>query len=157
MQPLFTQEFTFRFIIFLSHITLSYICATNLGVLYTQKTNLIIWNPYIVGLRELYYYNLPRDMPSEGVRKTANWDSLFDTCKVKIATLIRIYNCITPLCVDHTIQRKESKHDLRQQCVSVQCFKTYCAKNSISHRGSIVWNLLEPSAVHARDYAKKAK
>ena len=33
-------------------------------------------------------YNLPRDIPSEDVRKTANWDSLFDTYKVKIATLI---------------------------------------------------------------------
>ena len=33
-------------------------------------------------------YNLPHDMPSEDVRKTANWDSLFDTYKVKIATLI---------------------------------------------------------------------
>ena len=31
-------------------------------------------------------YNLPHDMPSEDVRKTANWDSLFDTYKVKIAT-----------------------------------------------------------------------
>ena len=28
---------------------------------------------------------------------------------------------------------------------------------SISYRGSIVWNLLEPSAVSARDYAKRAK
>ena len=30
-------------------------------------------------------------------------------------------------------------------------------KNSISYRGSIVWNLFEPSAVSARDYAKGAK
>ena len=30
-------------------------------------------------------------------------------------------------------------------------------KNSISYRGSIAWNLLEPSAVSARDYAKRAK
>ena len=29
-------------------------------------------------------------------------------------------------------------------------------KNSISYRGSIVWNLLEPSAVSARDFAKRA-
>ena len=29
--------------------------------------------------RVIYY--LPRDMPSEDVRKTANWDSLFDTYK----------------------------------------------------------------------------
>ena len=28
---------------------------------------------------------------------------------------------------------------------------------SISYRGSIVWNLLEPSALSARDYAKRAK
>ena len=30
-------------------------------------------------------------------------------------------------------------------------------KNSISYRGSIVWNLLEPAAVSARDYAERAK
>ena len=44
-----------------------------------------------------------------------------------------------------------------QHHVSVQCFETYYMKNSISYRGSIVWNLLEPSAVSARDYAKRAK
>ena len=36
-------------------------------------------------------------------------------------------------------------------------FETYYMKNSISYRGSIVWNLLEPSAVSASDYAKRAK
>ena len=41
--------------------------------------------------------------------------------------------------------------------VSIQHFETYYMKNSISYRGSIVWNLLEPSAVSARDYAKRAK
>ena len=107
-------------------------------------------------------YNLPRDMPSEDVRKTANWDSLFDTYKVKIATLIYntgIYNrIITPSCLEHIIQKKESKYDLRHQHrVSVQRFETYYMKNSISYRGSIVWNLLEPSAVSARDYAKRPK
>ena len=50
------------------------------------------------------------------------------------------------------------KYDLRHQHrVSVQRFETYYMKNSISYRGSIVWNLLEPSAVSARDYAKRAK
>ena len=98
-------------------------------------------------------------MPSEDVRKTANWNSLFDTYKVKIATLIyNICNRITPSCLEHIIQRKESKYDLRHQHrVSVQRFETYYMKNSISYRGSIVWNLLEPSAVSARDYAKKGK
>ena len=76
-------------------------------------------------------------MPSEDVRKTANWDSLFDTYKVKIAALIyNIYNRI--------IQRKESKYDLRHQHrVSIQRFETYYMKNSISYR--------------AKDYAKRAK
>ena len=62
-------------------------------------------------------YNLQRDMPSEDVRKTANWVSLFDTYKVKIATLIyNVYNCITSSCL-------ESKYDLRHQHrVSVQRF-----------------------------------
>jgi len=98
-------------------------------------------------------------MPSEDVRKIANWDSLFDTYKVKIVTLIyNIYNRITPLCLEHIIQRKESKYHLRHQHrVSVQRFETYYTKNSISHRGSIVWNILEPSAARARDYAKRAK
>ena len=39
----------------------------------------------------------------------------------------------------------------------LHCFEIYYMKNSISYRGSIVWNLLEPSAVSARDYAKRAK
>ena len=80
-------------------------------------------------------YNLPRDMPSEDVRKTANWDSLFDTYKVKIATLIHnIYNRITPSCLEHIIQRKESKYDLcHQHRISVQRFETYYKKNSISY------------------------
>ena len=71
-------------------------------------------------------YNLPRDMPSEDVRKTANWDSLFDTYKVKIATLIyNIYNRRTPPCLGQIIQRKEAKYDLRHQHrVSVQRFET---------------------------------
>ena len=30
-------------------------------------------------------------------------------------------------------------------------------KNSLSYRGSVVWNLLEPSAVSAREYARRAK
>ena len=49
-------------------------------------------------------------------------------------------------------------HQFRIYCKgSVQRFETYYMKNSISYRGSIVWNLLEPSAVSARDYAKRAK
>ena len=87
------------------------------------KTNLILWNPFIIGLLE-----------SEDVRKTANLVSLFDTYKVKIAILIyNIYNCITASCLEHIIQRKESKYDLRHQHrVSVQRFETYYIKNSIS-------------------------
>ena len=117
------------------------------------KMNLILWNPYAVRAARVIY-NLPRDMLAEDVRITANWDSLFDTYEVKIATLIyNIYNRITPSCLEHIIQRKESKYDLRHQHrVSVQRFETYYMKNSISYRGSIVWNLLEPSAVSARDY-----
>ena len=78
---------------------------------------------------------------------------------MKIATLIHdIYNRITPLCLEHIIQRKEHKYDLRHQHrVGAQRFETYCTKNSISRRGSIVWNILEPFAVSARDYAKRAE
>ena len=84
-------------------------------------------------------------MPFEDVRKTANWDSLFDTYKVKIANLIyNIYNRITPSCLEHIIQRKESKYDIRHQHrVSVQRFETYYVKNSISYRGSIVIGLCQ--------------
>ena len=66
-------------------------------------------------------------MPSEDVRKTANWDPLFDTYRVKIATLIYyIYNRITLSCLENIIQRKEHKYDLRHQHpVSTQRFETY--------------------------------
>ena len=75
-------------------------------------------------------YNLPRDMPSEDIRKNAYWDSLFDTYKVKIATFIyNIYNHITHSCLEHIIQRKEHKYDLRHQHrVSAQRFETLCEK-----------------------------
>ena len=78
---------------------------------------------------------------------------------MKIATLIHdIYNRITPSCLEHIIQRKEHKYDLRHQHrVGAQRFETYCTKNSISRRGSIVWNILEPFAVSAREYAKRAE
>ena len=127
------------------------------GVVQT-KTNLILRSQCIVGAARVIY-NLPHDMPSEDVRKTANWDSLFDTYKVKIATLIyNIYNGITPSCLEHIIQRKEHKYDLRHQHrVSAQRFETYYLKNSISGRAPIVWNILEPSAVSARHYTKRIK
>ena len=84
-------------------------------------------------------------------KKKLRRDSLFDTSKVKIATLIyNIYNRIIPSCLEHLTQRKESKYDLHHlHRVSVQRFETYYMKNSISYRGSIAWNLLEPSAVIA--------
>ena len=107
------------------------------GVVQT-KTNLILWNQYIVGPLELYITS----------RATCllRMDFLFDTYKVKIATLIyNIYNRITPPCLEHIIQRKEHKYDLRHQhCVRTQRFETY-VKNSISRRGSIVWNILKPT------------
>ena len=60
--------------------------------------------------------------------------------------------------MEYIIQRKEHKYDLcHQHCVSAHHFETYYMKNSISHRGSTVWNILEPSAVSARDYTKRAK
>ena len=55
------------------------------GVLQT-KMNLTLWNLYIVGLLELYITSLP----SEDVRKTANWDSLFETYKVKISSYLNL-------------------------------------------------------------------
>jgi len=56
--------------------------------------------------------------------------------------------------MEHLIQL-ESKYDLcHQHRVSIQRFETYYMKNTVSYRGSIVWNLLEPSTVSARDDAK---
>lgn len=75
-------------------------------------------------------FNLPRDMHSVDVRKIAKYDLLFDTNKVKMATLIyKFYNHTTPPCFEHLIQRKESYHDLRHQHhVRVQRFETYFIK-----------------------------
>ena len=81
-------------------------------------------------------YNLPRDMPSEDIRKNAYWDSLLDTYKVKIATFIyNIYNRITHSCLEHIIQRKEHKYDLRHQHrISAQCFETLNEKLYFSQK-----------------------
>ena len=55
-------------------------------------------------------YNLPRDMPSVYVRKIAKWNSLFNTYRIKIATLIyKIYNHTTPSCLENLVPRKETK------------------------------------------------
>ena len=78
-------------------------------------------------------------MPFEDVRKIANWDSLLDTYTVKIATLIYdIHNCITPSCLEHIIQRKESKYDSVINIVSVQRFETYYSRTPLfrSHKGN---------------------
>ena len=49
-------------------------------------------------------YNLPRDLPSVGVRKSIRWDLLFDMYKAKIATLIyKIFHRITPSCLERLI------------------------------------------------------
>ena len=66
--------------------------------------------------------------------------------------IYNIYNCITPSCLEYIVQRKQSKCD---HCV--QRFQTYYMKDSISYRGSIVWNLLELYAVSTSYYAKRAK
>ena len=101
-------------------------------------------------------------MHSVDVRKIAKCDLLFDTYKVKIATLIyKFYNHTTPPCFEHLIQRKDSYHDFRHQHrVRTQRFETYFMKkkkHSLSYRGSIVWNLLEPSAVTTREYAVRLR
>ena len=82
--------------------------------------------------------------------------------KVKIATLIyNIYNRATPPCMENLILRRKAKYDLRNQHkIDVSRFDTYYMKNSISHRGSIAWNVLSPSVDkvnHARAYAKMAR
>ena len=82
-------------------------------------------------------YSLPRNMPSEDVRKIAYWDSLFDTYKVKIATLIyNIYNCITPSCLEHIIQRKKCRYELHHQHCVIVSTRDYAkrAKQSHAHR-----------------------
>ena len=75
-------------------------------------------------------FNHPRDMHSVDVRKIAKCDLLFDTYKVKIATLIyKFYNHTTPPCFEHLIQRKDSYHDFRHQHrVRTQRFETYFMK-----------------------------
>ena len=55
----------------------------------------VVQSQCIVGAARVIY-NLPHDMPSEDVRKTANWDSLFDTYKVKIATTPKGQRSLTP-------------------------------------------------------------
>ena len=63
--------------------------------------------------------------------------------------------------MENLILRRKAKYDLRNQHkIDVSRFDTYYMKNSISHRGSIAWNVLSPSVDkvnHARAYAKMAR
>ena len=63
--------------------------------------------------------------------------------------------------MENLILRRKTKYDLRNQHkIYVSRFDTYYMKNSISHRGSIAWNVLSPSVDkvnHGRAYAKMAR
>ena len=52
---------------------------------------------------------------------------------------------------------RENKYDLRPyHRVGIPRFEAYYMKNSISYRGSIAWNLLDPSVASTRAYTKIA-
>ena len=52
-------------------------------------------------------------------------------------------------------ERRENEYDLVITIARAARFETYSdMKNYISHRGSIAWNLLDPSVASTRAYAK---
>ena len=64
----------------------------------------MLWNPYLMQRVVRVTYNLPRDLPSEDVLKSVQWDSLFDMYKAKI---YNIFNYIAPSCLEHDPEARE--------------------------------------------------
>ena len=88
--------------------------------------------------------NFSRDMPMEDVHIMSGWDSLFSKYKLQLVKLVyKMYNEQVPPCMPTAISKRNSSRILRgKHRLQVPRFNTYYMKNSISHRGAIIWNTL---------------
>ena len=87
-------------------------------------------------------YNLPRDMPSAEVYQYTKWSTLNYLYKLRIIKLFyRVVNGEAPVALSHLAKKARISYSLRRNNnIMVPRFNSYFVKNSIGHRGAILWN-----------------
>ena len=90
-------------------------------------------------------FNLPKDMPSVDVLKINKWRTLKLDYKLEVFKLFyKANNGVLPKSLASSIFiKRSSKYSLRgQNVVSIPIFKSRLMKDSLAHRGSVLWNLV---------------
>ena len=87
-------------------------------------------------------YNLPYNMPSVNVYRHSNWSTLSHMYKLRVIKLFyKVYSDDAPHALSYLVNRSCAAYDLRRSNrITVPRFNSYFLKNSISHRGAILWN-----------------
>ena len=87
-------------------------------------------------------YNLPRGMPSADVYRHSKWKTLNYLHKLRLIKLFyKVFSSEAPAALSYLVNKPCAAYDFRRSNnVSVPCFDSCFFKNSISHRGAILWN-----------------
>jgi len=99
-------------------------------------------------LEKLHYraariiYNLPRDMPSADVSWQSKWNTLNYLYKLRLIKLFyKVFSGEAPAALSYLVNKPCAAYDFRRSNkITVPRFNSYFLKNSISHRGAILWN-----------------
>ena len=87
-------------------------------------------------------YNLPYDMPSADVYRHSNWSTLSHMYKLRVIKLFyKVFSDDAPHALSYLVNKSCAAYDLRRRTGSqFHASNSYFLKNSISHRGAILWN-----------------
>ena len=85
-------------------------------------------------------YNLPRDMPTEGVYRLSNWNTLTFCYKLRLIKLLHSV-FIGEAALSFLTNKPCTAYNFRRSNnIIVPRFNSQFLKNSISYRGAILWN-----------------
>ena len=87
-------------------------------------------------------YNLPYDKPTADVYRHSNWNTLSHMYKLRVIKLFyKVYSDDAPHALSYLVNKSCAAYDLRRSNrIAVPRFNSYFLKNSISHRGALLWN-----------------
>lgn len=90
-------------------------------------------------------FNLPKDMRSSDVLLQADWHSLSYCYKLVLLKLIHkaFHDELPQVLSDNIVMKRPTGYSLRaSDSLTVPRFNSIYGKNSIAHRGSVLWNIL---------------
>ena len=87
-------------------------------------------------------YKLPKDLPSSDVYQHTNWDTIDYMYKLRLIKLFyKIVSEESPPTLSYLVNRPFTNYNLRNcNRITVPRFNSYFLKNSVGHRGAILWN-----------------